>query len=42
MSTQTCSCCGGSGLVDIGTPEERECPFCWGIGYVESDEEDDD
>lgn len=42
MSTQTCYCCGGSGVVDEGTPKERECPFCWGTGYVEADDDDDD
>lgn len=41
MSTQTCYCCGGSGVVDEGTPKERECPFCWGTGYVEVDDDDD-
>ena len=41
MSYTVCSCCGGSGVVDEGTPSERECPFCWGIGYVSLDDDDD-
>ena len=42
MATKPCTCCGGSGRVDEGTSQERECPFCWGIGYEEVDEDDDD
>ena len=42
MSTKVCYCCGGSGVVDKGTPSERECPFCWGMGYISSDDDDDD
>ena len=42
MATKVCSCCGGSGCVDEGTSEERECPFCWGMGYEDSDDDDED
>lgn len=41
-TTKTCPCCGGTGLVDDHTPDERECPFCCGSGYVDSDDDDDD
>lgn len=41
MATETCYCCGGSGIVDEGTPNERECPFCFGTGYVETNDEEE-
>lgn len=36
-----CDVCWGSGVVDKGTPEERECPFCCGTGFVEDKDEDE-
>lgn len=29
-----CDVCWGSGVVDEGTPEERECPFCCGTDRI--------
>lgn len=42
MAMEECSLCCGSGLVDEGTPNERECPQCNGTGYctVPDDEEE--
>ena len=34
-----CDVCWGSGVVDEGTPEERECPFCCGTGFVDDEDE---
>lgn len=42
MASKVCDCCGGSGVVDEGTREERECPFCWGTGWFDSGDDDED
>lgn len=41
-ATRECSLCFGSGILDEGTPEERECPQCCGTGYETADDDDED
>lgn len=38
---KTCPECEGSGVVDEGTDDERQCPTCGGLGFVADDEGDD-
>lgn len=37
-----CSVCHGDGVVDQGTKNERECPFCCGTGFDYNEDKDED
>lgn len=37
-----CPDCAGTGVLDQGTNEERQCSFCGGIGVVVDDSEEGD
>jgi DnaJ-class molecular chaperone len=37
----TCPECGGSGVLDEGTENERRCDTCGGTGFVPDDQNDD-
>lgn len=37
-----CSVCHGNGVVAQGTKNERECPYCYGTGFVDYNEDEDE
>ena len=41
MTEKTCPECGGEGVVDPGTDDERRCPTCNGSGIVPDDDGQD-
>jgi DnaJ-class molecular chaperone len=42
MKMKTCPDCGGAGVIEEGTDDERQCLTCGGSGVVPDDDDDNE